>query len=126
MQGNLYVYFVINIREGHEPSVFQDEMAIGKLKRHKSIGIDQIQAELIIEVVEKFFLISLNLLTLFGIGKKCLRSGMSHYFTIFKKGDKIECSDYRGISFWTITYKHLSIILLSMLTTNAEKFIRDN
>jgi hypothetical protein len=52
-------------------------MVIGKLKRHKSIGIDQIQAELIIEVVEQFFLRSLNLLTLFGIGKKCLRSGRS-------------------------------------------------
>jgi hypothetical protein len=44
---------------------------------------------------------------------------------ITKKGDKTECSNYRGISFWSITYKHLSIILLSKLTPNAEECIRD-
>ena len=31
-----------------EPSAFELEMAIEKLKRHKSPGIDQIRAELII------------------------------------------------------------------------------
>jgi hypothetical protein len=30
-----------------EPSAFEVEMAIEKLKRHKSLGIDQIPAELI-------------------------------------------------------------------------------
>ena len=48
MHGNLYVYFVINIREGHEPSAFEDEMAIRKLKTHISPVIYQIQAEFII------------------------------------------------------------------------------
>ena len=48
MQGNLYVRFVINIRECHEPSASEVEMAIGKLNRHKSPGTDQIQTELII------------------------------------------------------------------------------
>jgi hypothetical protein len=42
LQSNLYVRFVINIREGHEPSAFEVEMAIRDLKRHKSPGIDQI------------------------------------------------------------------------------------
>jgi len=37
------VRFVINIREFHEPSAFEVEMPIGKLKRHKSTVIDQIQ-----------------------------------------------------------------------------------
>jgi hypothetical protein len=39
----LCVRFVINIREIHEPNAFEVEMAIEKLKRHKSPGIDQIQ-----------------------------------------------------------------------------------
>jgi hypothetical protein len=30
--------------EGQEPSAFEVEMAIGKLKRHESPGIDQIHA----------------------------------------------------------------------------------
>jgi len=39
--------YVINIREFHELSVFEVQLAIKELKRHKSTGIDQIQAELI-------------------------------------------------------------------------------
>jgi hypothetical protein len=39
----LCVGFVINIREVHGPSVFEVGMAIEKLKRHKSPGIDEIQ-----------------------------------------------------------------------------------
>jgi hypothetical protein len=42
------------------------------------------------------------------------------------KGDETEFSEYRGISFWSITYKHLFFILLSKLTPNAEEFIRDH
>ena len=75
MLSNFYVRFVIDIREGHEPSAFEVVMAIRELKRHKSPGIDQIQAELIKAGGGKVFLRTLNLLTLFGIGKKCLRSG---------------------------------------------------
>jgi len=40
-----------------------------------------------------------------------------------KKGDKTDCSNYRGISLFPTTYKILSNILLSRLTPNAEKFI---
>jgi hypothetical protein len=40
----MYVRFVINIREDQEPSAFEVEMDIGKLKRQKSQGTDQIQA----------------------------------------------------------------------------------
>jgi hypothetical protein len=36
-----------------EPSAFEIEMATEKLKRHKSPGIDQIQAKLIIEENKK-------------------------------------------------------------------------
>jgi hypothetical protein len=43
LQGNLYVRFVINIREGHEPNAFEVEMAMGEPKRHKSPYTDQIQ-----------------------------------------------------------------------------------
>jgi len=42
---------------------------------------------------------------------------------ISKKGNEAECSNYREISLWSITYKHLSDILLSRLTPNAKEFI---
>jgi hypothetical protein len=46
--------------------------------------------------------------------------------TIYKKGDKTDGSDYRGISLLSTTYKILSNILLSRLTPYAEEIIRDH
>ena len=45
--------------------------------------------------------------------------------SIYKKGDKTECSTYRGISLLPNTYKILSTYLLSRLTTYAEEIIGD-
>jgi len=51
-----------------QPSAFEVEMAIEKLKRHKSPGIDQIPAKLFQQGVEQFALKSISLLIRFGIG----------------------------------------------------------
>jgi len=45
---------------------------------------------------------------------------------IYKKGDKTDCSNCRGISLLSTTYKNLSSTLLSRLTLNAEEIIGDN
>jgi len=60
-----------------EPSAFEVEMAIGKLKGHKSPSIDQIPAELIKAGVEQFTVRPINLLLLFGVRRNCLRNGRS-------------------------------------------------
>ena len=44
----------------------------------------------------------------------------------YKKGDKTNCSNYRGISLLPATYKILSNILLSRLTPYAEHIIGDH
>jgi len=43
----------------------------------------------------------------------------------YKKGDKTDCSNYRGISLMQTTYKILSNILLSRLIPNAKEIIGD-
>ena len=43
---------------------------------------------------------------------------------IYKKEDKTDCNNYRGISLLPTTYKILSNILLSRLTPYAEEIIR--
>ena len=58
-----------------EPSVAEFELAIDKLKSHKSPGIDQIPAELIKAGVEQFAWRFINLLLLFGRRRTCLKSG---------------------------------------------------
>ena len=63
-----------------EPSAFEVEMAIEKLKGHKSPGTDQIPAELIKVWGRKIRLRSINLLILFGIRLNYLRSGRSRSF----------------------------------------------
>jgi len=45
---------------------------------------------------------------------------------IHKKGDKTDCSNYRGISLLPTTYKILSIILLSRLIPYAKDIIGDH
>jgi len=45
---------------------------------------------------------------------------------IYRKGDKTDCSNYRFISLFPITYKILSNILLSRLTPYAEEITRNH
>ena len=60
-----------------EPSASEIELAIDKLKSHKSPGIDHIPAELMKQWVEQFAWRFINLLLLFGRRRNCLKSGRS-------------------------------------------------
>jgi len=59
-----------------EPSAFEVELAIGKLKNHKSPGIDQIPAELI-EAGGRTIAVRFIKLFPFGIRRNCLKNGRS-------------------------------------------------
>ena len=45
---------------------------------------------------------------------------------IYKKGDKTDCNNYRGISLLPTTYRILSNILLSRLSSYTEEIIADH
>jgi len=89
-----------------EPSASEFELAIDKLKSHKSPGIDQIVAELIKAGGRTIFLEIYKLIT--SIWKKeklpeeCKKSIR---VPIHKKRDKTDCNNYRGISLLPTTYK---------------------
>jgi len=58
-----------------EPSTSEVELAIEKLKSHKSPGIDQIPAEFIKAGIRQFAVRFINVLFLFGTRRNCLRNG---------------------------------------------------
>ena len=89
------------------------ELAIEKLKSHKSPGIDQIPAELIKAggstircAIHKLIIATWNKEELPGEWKESI------IVPIHKKGDKTDCNNYRGRSLLPPTYKILSNILL--------------
>jgi len=106
-----------------EPSAAEFELAIDKLKSHKSPGIDQIPAELIRTICLEIH----KLITSIWKKDKLSEEGKeSIIIPIHKKGDKTDCNKYRGISLLPTTYKILSNILLSRLIPYAKEIIRDH
>jgi len=107
-----------------EPSAAEVELAIDKLKSHKSPGTDQIQAELIKAGGRTICLESHKLITSIWKKEKLPEEWKEAIIIpIHKKGDKTDCSNYRGISLLPTTYKILSNILLSRLIPYAEEII---
>jgi hypothetical protein len=104
-----------------EPSAFEVEMFIEKLKRHKSPGIDQILAELI-KAVGGTIRCEIHKLLISIWNKEELPEEWKESIILptYKKGDKTDCSNYRGISLLPTTYKILSNILLLRSTPCAE------
>jgi hypothetical protein len=110
-----------------EPSEFEFEMAIQKLKSHKSPGIDQIPAELI-KAGGRIIRSETHQLIISIWNKEELPEEWkeSVIVPIYIKGDKIDCINYRGTSLLSTTYKILSNIPLSSLTPYAEEIIGDH
>jgi len=92
-------------------------LSIGKLKSHKSPGIDQIPVEMI-KAGDKTIRCEIHKLIISVWNKEELPEEWKESSTvpIYKKDDKTGCSNYRGISLLPTTYKILSNILLSRLT----------
>jgi hypothetical protein len=110
-----------------EPSVSEAEVALGKLKRYKCPGIDQIPAELIQAGTETLRLeIHMLIKLIWNKVELPHQWKESIVVPIHKQGDKTDYSNYRGISLLPTSYKILSNILLTRLTPYAEEIIEDH
>jgi len=110
-----------------EPSAAEVELAIDKLRSHKSPGIDQIPAELIKAGGRTICLEIHKLITSIWKKEKLPEEWKESVIVpIHKKGDKTDCSNYRGISLLPSTYKMLSNILFSRLIPYAKEIIGDH
>ena len=105
-----------------EPSAFEVELAIEKLKSHKSLGTVQIPAELI-KAGGRIVRSEIHNLIISFWNKEWMGSII---LPVYKKGDKTDCSNHRGLSLLPTTYKIVFKILLSRLIPNAEGIIGDH
>ena len=80
-----------------EPSAFEVDLAIEKLKSHKSTGIDQIPAELI-KAGGRTIRCEIHKLTVSIWNREELPEEWKETIVvpIYKKGDNTNCSNYRG------------------------------
>jgi hypothetical protein len=104
-----------------KPSAFEVELAIEKLKSHKSQGVEQIPAELI-KAGGRIIHCAIPKLIIYIWNKEELPEEWKELIIvpIHKKGDNTDCNNYRGISLLPNTYTILSNILLSRLIPYAE------
>jgi len=110
-----------------ELSVFEVELAIEELKNHKLPGIDQIPVEFI-KVGGRTIHYEIHKLITSIWKKEELPENWkeSIIVPIYKKGDKTDCSNYRGISLLPTVYTILSNMLPLSLTPSAEEIIGDH
>ena len=109
-----------------EPSAFEFQLAIEKVKNRKSPDIDQISEELIktwcrTNRPETYKLI----ISIFNKEELPGEWNESIIVRNSKKGDKANCSNYRVMSLLPTTYKIVYNILLSRLTPYAEEIFGD-
>jgi len=109
-----------------ELSAFEVEAAIEKLNRPKSPGIDKIPA--LIKAGSWTIQSEIHTLINSVWNKEELPGEWTESIIvpIYKKGGKTDCSNYRGISLLSTTYRILSSILLSKLTPYTEEIIGDH
>jgi hypothetical protein len=110
-----------------EPSSSEVEVAIGKLKRYKSPGVDQIPGELIQAGGETLHSEIHKLIELIW-NKEELRHQWKESVLVptHKKGDTTDCTNYRGTSLLSASYNILTNILLARLTPYAAEIIGDH
>jgi hypothetical protein len=109
-----------------ELSLVEVEIAIGKLKSYKSLGTDQILAKLI-KTGGETLCSEIHKLICYILNKEKLPQQWkeSIIIPIYKKGDKTDGNNYRGISLLSTAYKMLSNILLARLMPYVIEVIGD-
>ena len=108
------------------PDILDTEIAIQKLKNNRTPGEDSITAELIKKGGPKLIEVFHKLITSIWekeVMPKEWNNGL--IFSIFKKGDKLECDNYRGITLLNIAYKVLSNIIMNRINFFAEEILEE-
>jgi hypothetical protein len=109
------------------PSRLEVEIDIAKLKKYKSLGSDEITAELI-QAGGEILLSAIHKLidSVWNNEELPDQWKESIIVPVHKKGDKTDCNNYRGISLLSTSYKIVSNILLSRLDQYIDDIVGDH
>ena len=115
-----------NVEDVPPPTYYKVSQVIQKLKTHKAAGLDKIPAELIkkggIELKRRIHKLIMKiwkeetLPTEWTEGIIC---------PIYKKGDRMICSNYRQIIFLNVAYKIFTILINNRLSSIVESKLED-
>ena len=117
------VVLEFHTEESTEPdiSVRELEEALKRMKNGKASGVDQIPAELLKNMGETGNIWLLELFDMLWNGQDIPEDWSKDLICpVYKKGDKTECSNYRGISLMSHTFKVYERILEKRLRRYAE------
>jgi sorting nexin-29 len=110
-----------------EPSPVKVEVAFERLKSYKSLGTDQILAKLIKAGGETLYSeIHRLICCIWNKEELSQQWKKSIIVPVYKKGDKIDCNNYQGVSLLSTAYKILSNILLARLTPYVNEIFGDH
>jgi hypothetical protein len=110
-----------------EPSIVQVEIAIGKLTNYTSPITDNIPPEMIKAGGETLYSEIHRVICPVWITEELPQQWKESIIVpIYKKGDKTDCNNYRGISLLSTAYKILSNILLARLSPYVNEIIGDH
>lgn len=121
--------FNLNLETGEEqecpePSLDEIRSQINILKNHKSPGEDQIHAELLKKGGEEMTFRLWKLIHRIWISEKVPEDWkIALVCPIYKKGDKQDCNNYRGIALLSVAYKVFTNCILSRIRTKSEQII---
>jgi sorting nexin-29 len=110
------------VDENYLPTKNETEEAIGKLKNNQAPDIDRIQAELLNHESKELIGILQEFLGLIWTNENMPDEWKTGIICLLhKKGDPMQCANYRGISLLNTTYKIFSKIMYTQLLPYAEK-----
>ena len=110
--------------EDFTPTREEVEIAVQKLKQHKAPGTENIPAEIFnFEGDELLTHLYSILRELFLKEKMPTDWNLRFFCPIHKKGNMMECTNYRGVSLLNVAYKILSNILFMRISPFAESII---
>ena len=109
-----------------DPSLRETEEAISSMKNHKAPGEDMITAEIFKYGGDELKRELHDIITRIWQEEQMPREwGVALICPIHKKGSKLECANYRGISLLNIGYKILTKLITKRLGPYAEKVLGD-